>query len=98
MASIDNRIVRMDFENAKFQRGVADTLSSLQQLTQGIQNISSSNGMQLEGISSGIERIGSKFTWLNAIGFSVIQNLTSSAMGFASKAASTVLDPLVEGG
>ena len=96
MASIDNRVVKMDFQNAQFQSGVADTVSSLKQLGQTIDDTSTNS--KLDNITAGIESVGSKFTWLNAIGLSVVNSLTSSIVGFGQSVVTNMLDPLVEGG
>ena len=52
----------------------------------------------LAGIADGVDTIASKFTGMGAIGFSVIQNLTNSAMNFGRTMLSSLTDPLIEGG
>ena len=95
MGSIDNRIVKMDFQNAQFQKGVSESLSSLKNLSQSIKDTS---GTKLDGISASIESVGSKFTWLNVVGVTALQSLTNTAISFGSQIASSLIDPLVEGG
>lgn len=108
MSSIDERIVSMKFDNGQFQRGIADSLKSLDDLKKGL-NLdgakASLNGLNdagknfsLAGIASGVENVSSKFSALGAIGFSVLQNLTNTALNFGKKILSGVLDPLIQGG
>ena len=96
MASIDNRVVNLEFDNASFGKNVDSTLQSLTQLHEGINK--SVGDIDLSGIESGVSNISSKFSALGAIGFTAIQNLTNSAIDFGQKIAGSVLDPLVEGG
>ena len=96
MASIDNRVVNLEFDNASFGKNVDSTLQSLTQLHEGINK--SVGDIDLGGIESGVSNISDKFSALGAIGFTAIQNLTNSAIGFGQKIAGSVLDPLVEGG
>jgi hypothetical protein len=49
MASIDERVVAMSFENDKFEAGVGTTMRTLGKLDGAIQNIGKSSGLdQLE--------------------------------------------------
>lgn len=52
----------------------------------------------IQDVGSGVEKIASKFTFLGAIGFAAIQNLTNAAISMGKQIGSAVLDPLVEGG
>lgn len=45
MASIDERVVSMAFENAKFEAGIAQTLRSLQKLNDTLAQVGSVNGL-----------------------------------------------------
>jgi tape measure domain-containing protein len=56
MASIDERVVAMSFENAKFEAGVAQTMATLGKLDAAIRNIGAVNGL------SNIEAAASKVT------------------------------------
>ena len=50
MASIDERIVSMSFENARFEAGVAVTMGSLAKLDKAIAQIGRTNGLEnIEG-------------------------------------------------
>lgn len=110
MSSIDSRVVEMRFDNGQFEDGIKQTLSSLDTLKKGLSLTGASKGLgdvataaqnvspSLSGIASGVDNISSKFNAFGAIGFSVLQNLTSSAMNFGSNLLSSIVDPLVQGG
>lgn len=108
MASIDHRIVEMKFQNGQFERGIKSTSSLLDKFKeklqfkgarQGLDELSAaSKGFSLAGIATGVDNISSKFSALGAIGFTVLQNLTNSAINFGKKMLGAVLDPLIEGG
>lgn len=108
MSSVDNRVVSMQFENERFERKVEDTISTLDKLKQSLDfgNQERSFGrleaaaddMTLSGMAEAVENIAGKFTALGAIGFSVLQNLTSSAMDAGKRMLGSMVDPLVEGG
>lgn len=108
MTNIDERVVALKFDNAQFEKGVKETQNTLKGLGDTLdmgglsKNMSGLGGlldkMGLGGIASGIDTISSKFNVLGAVGFSVIQNLTNTALNFGKKIAGAVLDPIVEGG
>lgn len=108
MSSIDRRVVEMEFDNKQFGKGVKDTLDSLEELKKGLMLDGATKGLQeinragqdvdLSGIASGVDHISNRFSALGAIGFTVIQNLTTAAMEYANKISGLVLDPLVAGG
>lgn len=108
--TIDNRVVEMEFDNRQFERGIRQTLASLDKLkkgltldeaTKGLENVSAAGknlNPSLDNIAGGVDRISSRFSALGAVGFTVIQNLTTAAMNYARKISGMVLDPLVAGG
>lgn len=106
--SVEDRIVSMKFDNSSFQRGVADTLSTLDKLKQALNFGDSKDSMkdlsrsmnEFDGsrMADAVENISSKFSALGAIGFAVIQRLTNAGLDFAKSAVKNVIDPILEGG
>lgn len=107
--SIDDKIVSIKFDNQQFAQKIAETISSLDQLTtklsvmgagngfSGIQ--SAANSVNFSNIASGIDNISSKFGAMGAIGFSAIQQVTQGLLGFVGNAAKTdILAPIISGG
>ena len=108
MSSIDRRVVEMEFDNRQFERGIKDTLNSLEALKKGLTLEGATKGLKgveeaskrfsLAGIAEGVDNISNRFSALGAIGFTIIQNLTNAAISYAKKLSGLVLDPLVAGG
>lgn len=82
MSSIDERIVRMEFQNSQFERGIASTQDALAGLSRS-----------LDG-----ETLGNKFSALGAIGFSGLQRLTNSVIDAGARMGSALIAPIIEGG
>lgn len=67
MASIDERVVKMTFDNAKFEAGVAKTMATLSKLNKTIQSLGTTNGLasiqkaanqvDLSGLSGNIDKL-----------------------------------------
>ena len=108
MSSIDRRVVEMEFDNRQFERGVRETLASLEALKQGLQLDGAKRGLQeveeagrrfsLGNMANAVQSIADKFSILGVVGFTIIQDLTRKAMNYARRLAGMVLDPLVAGG
>ena len=95
MPSVDKRVVQMDFQNAQFQKGVSETLGSLKSLTEEINN---TTGAKLDGLTSSVDNVGSKFSGLNVIAGTALAKLTSGAMDAGLNIAKSLWDPIAEGG
>jgi tape measure domain-containing protein len=108
MSSIDNRIVSMTFDNESFERKMAATLASLDKLSEALALAGAREGLtevnkaaaafNESGMASAVENISDKFSILGAIGFTVIQDLTRSAIGFVKKLGGDILEPILGGG
>lgn len=108
MSSVDKRVVEMSFDNKQFESGVKTTMSTLDKLKERLKFSDSSSGLSklqssvrsfsLDGIASGVDNISNKFSALGVIGFTVLQNLTNSAINAGKKMISSVTSPIFEGG
>lgn len=108
MTSIDERVVEMTFKNSQFEKGIKQTIISLDELKESLKldgiasNLesvkNSVSGFKLDGVAEGIETVSSKFNAFGAIGFTVLQKLTQDAMVMGQEIANFVWQPLVEGG
>jgi tape measure domain-containing protein len=110
MPSVDDRIVRIEFDNASFERKINDTLHSLGQLDAalklegatkglaGIEQAAKGSGGSLATIAQGVDHIASRFSALGAVAFSVIQKITSGALGMAKQLGGDILEPIISGG
>ena len=108
MSSIDRRIVEMKLDNGEFGRRTEQTVKNLQDLEKALQLDGAGKGLSdlenkvkgfsLSGIGDAVDSIASKFSVLGAVGFTAIQSLTNTVMGFGQKLISNVLDPIFSGG
>ena len=89
MSSVDDRIVRMQFDNGQFNKGVESTTKALSGLE---------NSLKLDGVANDIEKISSKFSVMGVIGATAINRLANAAINTGLKMASSLVDPIVEGG
>jgi tape measure domain-containing protein len=109
MSGVEDRVVSIKFDNKDFQLRVAETISSLDKLNEKLGSLgtgkgfadinAAANSVDLSGMASGVDHIASRFTALGAVAFSVIQNITTSAMGFVEGfAKKDILAPIISGG
>lgn len=108
MSSIDERIVQLRFNNEGFERGIQASIEALEKLEKSLELSGATDGLKdideaaktdsLDSVADSVSNISDKFNWLGAIGFSVLNNLTNSAMGFGKTMLDSILDPLTEGG
>lgn len=84
--TIDNRTVQMDFENQKFERGVQDSLKTIESLKKGLNFKDSERSLQgLSAAASGvnfgpmaksIDDIKNRFSLMGIVGITIIQDIT----------------------
>jgi tape measure domain-containing protein len=108
MASVDERVVKMTFDNASFERRISATIDSINQLNKALELKGAAKGISevgdaadhvnLGGMADAVENISHKFSALGAIGFSVIQTLTNKGLGFIENVGKKALGSIFEGG
>lgn len=107
-SKVDDRIVNMKFNNAQFEKGVADTSKSLDSLKkglslkEGIKGIGdlagAIKGVSLDGLSTGVQSIASKFSALGVIGITALANIANKAVDAGLQLAkSLTIDPIKAG-
>jgi hypothetical protein len=93
MSSTDDRIVKMQFDNAEFKKGAADTQKSLADLNKAVDSTGKSKG--LLDLDSNMQRVSvtaSKMAVVTTTALATIANkITNVALHMAS---SLTLDPL----
>lgn len=106
--SIDNRVVKMGFDNKQFESGVRTSIDTLEKLKKslnldgagkGLANLEkASKNFSLSGIADGVDHISSKFTALGIIGITTLQNITNSAINAGKRMVSALtIDPVKAG-
>lgn len=108
MPSVDDRIVRMEFDNASFERKMRTTLDSLAHLEKalkfdgaqkGFGDISrAANGVNISHIGNAVDATVKKFSTLGVVGFTAIQSITRGILGLAKKVGGDILGPIISGG
>lgn len=106
MPSIDNRVVEMRFENAKFERGIKTSTDSLSRLKESLnfdkQSASLkqferySNSLNFSALQNGIDAIKYRFSSLGIAGAEVIRTLTNEAMYLGSRIMNSIAAPMAE--
>lgn len=107
-ATVDQRVVEMRFDNKQFESGIQTSLSALDRLKQGLKLDEAANSLNklndtaknfsLAGIANGVDNISSKFTALNAVAFTALQNITNSAFNAGKNIIkSLTIDPIKAG-
>ena len=108
MSSVDNRVVKMTFDNDKFEKNAATTLSTLDKLkksldfsgaVRGLDSLSSSaKSISMEALAVGVETVSNNFSSLEVIGVRVLQRLTDMAFDAGRNIVSSLtVDPIKSG-
>lgn len=106
--TIDQRVVEMRFDNANFEKNVSTSMSTLDKLkkslkfedsAKGFENISKAAGrVDMGGLSTGVESIRLKFSALEVMAVTALQNITNSALNAGKKIAyALTIEPIKSG-
>ena len=92
--SVENKVVNMQFNNAQFEAGVQQTLTSLESLKKALQfNNATAGFSSLQGavnafslvkISDSLDELTNKFSTLGIVGMTALSNITNKAANFVS--------------
>ena len=107
-SSIEERIVSMVFDNRKFQSGVSDSISSINNLkksldmqgaAKGLESVGdAANKVKFDSMSSGLETIKVKFSALQVAAIACLANITNSAFEAGKNLISSLtIDPIMDG-
>lgn len=104
---IDGKVVEMKFDNADFEKNVAQSMSTLEKLKQSLNFDSgkslqdlgkAANGFNLNGVSTAVDAVQARFSALQVVGYTALSELTKAAMNFGAKVVSSVINPIRTGG
>ena len=106
--TVDERVVEMRFDNKQFEANVKTSMSTLDKLksslklgdaSKGLENIDkASKNISFDTIASGVEALQKRFSTFGIVGMRVIENITDSMMGLASKTTSFFTEGIIQGG
>lgn len=108
MGSIDDRVVRLNFDNKQFESATAASMSTLDKLKQslasplaakGMNEVASTIGkMDLSPLSTQVEGVSAKFLALATIGVTTLSRITDAAISAGTSIVkSLTVDPLATG-
>lgn len=106
--SIDERIVKMEFDNRQFESGVQTSLSTLDKLKQSLNFDSASKSLsalqeagksfQMNDMSKAVETVIVKFDALSKAAMAAIQNIVNSAIAAGKRIATALtITPITTG-
>jgi hypothetical protein len=106
--NVDEKVVRMLFDNQQFEKGVQTTMKSLDNLKKGLdleKSTKSLSGFQnvaknfsLDAIASAANSITNRFSAMGVAGMAAIQNIVNTAMNAGKRMLSALtIDPVKTG-
>ena len=108
--SIDERVVEMRFNNKQFEEGVRQSMKSLDNLDQSIDNldnkslnnlVSKLNAINFDALERGMDSLEKRFSAFGVVGMTIIQDLThgfESLMGSMFRLINKPLEQIKSGG
>ena len=106
--TIDERVVKMQFDNQQFEQGVKTTMSSLEKFkqalkldgaTKGLENVdAAAKKVNMSGLGDSIEAVRLKFSALEVMGITALSNITNEALNAGKKVVKAfTIDPVKSG-
>lgn len=105
--TIDERVVKMEFDNQRFESNVKESLSTIDKLKKSMDfdsakafgNIDkAASKVSFSGLLSGIETVRSKFSLLDVASYTVMSRITNSLIDFGKKIVTAIPSQIKEGG
>jgi tape measure domain-containing protein len=105
---IDENIVKMTFDNKKFDNGIKNSLYAIDSLKKSLNFDGASKSISqlekagsrfdLSGMRTGVDKLVNRFSTLGIIGLTAIQNITNSAINAGKRLVSSLtVDPIRTG-
>ena len=106
--NVENNIVRMQFDNAAFEKNVSKTMTTLDKLkealhfkdaSKGLNNLTSAmEGVKFNPLLEGIQQVHNKFTLLDSFTINMFNRITNAAIEAGKKITSALtIDPIKTG-
>ena len=106
--TVDNRVVEMQFKNEDFERGIKQTITSLNGLQEALKiNTNALNlgrvqdevdRLNFSNVSTAVEALSDRFSAMGIVGMSVIQRLTNGAIDLAARLGQITIGQIMTGG
>lgn len=108
MSSIDNRVVKLVFDNSQFEKNASTSMKTIDKLKESLNFSGAAKGLDglqtqvsntnFDSLLSAIKAVEDRFSPLGIVGMTVFSELTKSAMQFASTMVNTVTNSIIGGG
>ena len=106
--TIDSKVVEMRFDNKDFEANTRTTMSTLDKLKEKLHFPGASKGLEeigqtakrvdFSGMSSGIQTVQMKFSALQVMGITALQNITNAAISAGEQLTDAItIDPVKDG-
>jgi tape measure domain-containing protein len=108
MATVDNKVVSLEFNNSRFNSNVQSTMSALDKLKEklafkggvkGFEDINKAAGqVKVDTISRGIEGVSAGFIAMSTIAITALSKITSAAVDTGARLAKAIsITPITDG-
>ena len=108
MATIDEKVIGLKFDNKNFEQNVSTSISTLDKLkrflkldgaAKGLESVDqAAKNIQLGSIADGVSNISGKFSALGVLAFTTLQSIASQAIATGSQLVkSLTIDPIMTG-
>lgn len=105
---VDSYVASMEFDNSKFEKNVATSMSTLEKLKQklnfsgaskGLEEINAAAGkVNMSGLGSGVDAVKAKFSALDVVAVTALANITNKAVDAGEKLIKSLsIDQLTAG-
>lgn len=106
--TIDQKVVEMRFDNARFEKNVSTSMSTLDKLKRSLKLDGAAKGLEsvnaaaknfdVSNINNGVETIKAKFSALQVVAATALGNITNSAVNAGKRIASALtIEPIKAG-
>lgn len=102
--SVDEKVVSMKFDNKQFEKGVAESMKTIDKLNKstdlkgakkGFDELEkSASKMDFSKVASNVDSLAKRFSAMGIAGMTVIQDITSGALNMGKKIAGALAAPL----
>ena len=93
MRPVDEKIVKMQLENADFENKAKQSLGTLLKLNKGISNVPG-----VSGLIGAVESISNRFSTMGIIGMTALQNITNKAINAGQRMTKALtMAPMMDG-
>lgn len=106
--TVDNRVVEMQFNNSQFERGIHQSMSSLEKFKQslsfsganaGLNQLQNSvNALSFANLENAILSLEDRFSTLGIIGMTAVQNITNRVIDLGFTIGKTLVNQIKQGG